>query len=138
MPPISPRRHRHWSAVAWVMFDRRMSILASTFKAFLRIPFEGNVALLIGIFANGAVIVETVPFLALPYGSDIRPMGYEEFILGISVLTLSIGLIFSIAGYKSCSKRVNIFMLSLLVAPLPLSVVLFDLISKFSGLRIEQ
>ena len=135
--PIPLRGQRCESASAHCLVVRRMGVFASTFKAFLRIPFAGKVALLIGIFANGTVIVETVPFLALPYGSDIRPMGYELFIFVISFLTLIIGLIFSFAGYKSCSNRVNIVVLSLLVAPLPLSVVLFDLISKICGLRME-
>jgi len=112
--------------------------VSTIFKAFQRIPSEGKIALIVGLLANGAVVFETVPFLLLPYGSEIRPMGYELFIFCLSVLTLFLGLLLCIATYKSCSKRINVVILSLVIAPLPLSVVLLDLISFFCGLKMEQ
>ncbi len=56
-------------------------------------------AFLTGLYSNGYVILLTLPFFALPEGTEIRPMGWPICVILISIIAALFGLIFSILGF---------------------------------------
>jgi len=107
------------------------------FKAFLRIPTFGKIALVAGILGNGIVIAYTIPFLTLAPGTGIRPMGWAALMFLVALGTLIVGVPSSLISFKSCRKRIGFAGLVLSFTPLPLASVLLHLIAKICGLELE-
>jgi hypothetical protein len=98
-----------------------------------------TLALGTGIIFNLLVLVSTIPFLSVPRGRGIRPMGWAMFVFEMAFLALVIGLPMTIIGFVTeRSRRLNILATCLALTPLPLAIILLRVLAAACGFVCES
>jgi hypothetical protein len=108
--------------------------------AFLKIPLLGRISLGAGFIGNGLVILSCLLFFDAPHDSSIRTFeaGWALFIDFVAACTLVLGLPSALISFKSCSRRVSIAGLLLSLAPLPIALILMNIIAAVTHLQLGE
>ncbi len=109
---------------------------ADKFKASKQ-PIAGILSLVIGVLFNLIVVFSSAPFVFVSRGSHIRPMGWAGLMFLVAMSALLLGLPLCTVSLIVDKKKIwAVIGLILVLSPLPLAVILLNVLAFVCGFEL--
>jgi hypothetical protein len=102
------------------------------------IPVTGRIAIACGLLGCGLTLYYCYPFIHVPKGTAIRPMGWAMVTTVISFLTLVVSLPSALSALKKDPKWVGFTGLVLGLIPFPLASFLLHFAAYVRGFQLAD
>ncbi len=100
------------------------------------ISSSGSCAL--GVVANLGIVALTLPFVTVPSGNSIRPMGWAFLIGMIALGTFVVGIITALIDVFSGKCKFGLVGFFLCLVPFPLASLLLHLLALIKGFHLSE
>ena len=95
-------------------------------------------ALLIPLLCDAYVFAQALPFLAVPSGAQIRPMGWAFYTLILALALTVIGFVYAVAQFRTQQNKVLCGIgMFLSLFPIPIAMSSLRLMAAIKGFELE-
>jgi hypothetical protein len=99
----------------------------------------GKMPFVLGAVANGIILISSIPFLLVPEGTRIRPMGWRMIVFSISFAALVIVLPLSISSLiRHKTNKWAIWGIVFSLLPFPLAISILGILMQVIGFDVKD